>query len=58
MKLVFDAGDRKQDGFVTDGYVLRDGQEFEVDEDRARYLLSHYFPKIKQAEPAPEVPAE
>lgn len=53
MKLIFDDPLRPQDGFVindrTDGgdFHVKEGETFEVDDERGRYLLGIYFPRLK-----------
>lgn len=55
MKLVFDDPLRPQDEFVindrTDGGdpLVKEGETFEVDDDRGSYLLGVYFPRLKPA---------
>lgn len=56
MKLIWQDITRPQDKLVVndrlDGdIIINSGEVFEVEDDRGRYLLAHYYPRVDIAEP-------
>lgn len=62
MKLIFDDPGRPQDEFVindrtdSDNPIVKQGETFTVLADRGRFLIAHYFPRLKPVQEAKPKP--